>query len=243
MSLIGALVHRFGRFYITEICRREFESEHAGPVAINERPVEYRFVFEQLLRTAPTSVLDVGTGMTALPHLLQTCGYHVTAIDNVRDFGEQGTFNRHFYVIHDDITNPSRVTSKFDFITCISVLEHIPAHEDAVNAMLERLETGGHLAMTFPYNESQYVNNVYELPAAAYGKDKPYVCQVYSRSELSRWLAKTDSQLVQQEYWQMFTGEFWTMGERLAVPKQVTQHDRHHLSCVLIRKATRAAAL
>jgi hypothetical protein len=35
--------------------------------------------------------------------------------------------------------------------------------------MFARLACGGHLIMTFPYNETRYVRNVYELPGSSYG--------------------------------------------------------------------------
>jgi hypothetical protein len=64
---------------------------------INERPIEYRFVFGAIRQTAPESVLDVGTGESALPSLIRTCGPVVTAIDNIRDYWPEGMVNRHFH--------------------------------------------------------------------------------------------------------------------------------------------------
>jgi len=41
---------------------------------INERSVEYRYVFKQVTEFAPQTVMDMGTGKTALPALIKACG-------------------------------------------------------------------------------------------------------------------------------------------------------------------------
>jgi SAM-dependent methyltransferase len=233
MKAINAVVHRFGRAYTRELCRREFEAQQF--VRINERPIEFRFVFEQLTRLNPKTVLDVGTGTTALPHLMRNCGYVVTAADNVRDYWPAGMFNRHYHVIDDDITT-SRLDQRFDVVTCVSVLEHIANHDAAMHSMLSLLTPGGHLIVTFPYSESTYVDNVYKRPGAGYGWDNPYICQVYSRAQLDRWTAENDASIVAQEYWQCFEGELWTFGTPVQPPRRVDKADRHQLSCVLIQK-------
>jgi len=228
------IVHVLGRAYIRKLCRSEYAGQSFSHV--NERPVEYRFVLEHLSTSSAVKVLDVGTGTTALPHLLRNCGYLVTSIDNVRDYWKGGDFtNRHYHVMDDNIVDPS-LKDRFDFITCISVLEHIPQHDRAVDSMFSLLNPGGHIALTVPYNEGDYIENVYMLPGAGYGRDLPYVCQVYSRSQVDGWLARNRGKLIAQEYWRMFTGEYWTFGERLRPPVQVDRGERHHLTCLLLQK-------
>lgn len=232
MNLAKSLVHRLGRIYCREICRREYESQQPGH--INERPIEFRFVFEQLTRIKTATVLDVGTGTTALPHLIRNCGFMVTAIDNVRDYWPTGMVNRHYYVLNDDITKP-RIEKRFDLITCISVLEHIRDHDAAMRSMFRLLNPGGHVVVTFPYNESRYVENVYKLPGAAYGQDLPYICQVFSRSQVDHWLRENHGTLLEQEYWQCVTGELWAFGESINPPRRVDKTERHQLSCLVMR--------
>jgi len=233
MNIAKSQVHRFGRWYIQRVCRQEYETQQYR--CTNERPVEYRFVFEQLTHTSPVRVLDVGTGTTALPHLMRNCGFLVTAIDNIRDYWPQGMVNRHYHVIQDDITAPT-LNQTFDFITCISVLEHIKNHQQAMQSMFHLLNPGGHLLLTFPYSENTYVPNAYELPDAGYGKDEPYVCQVYSRRELSQWIEAARAKIVTQEYWQFFTGEFWTVGKRLSPPQRVDRDHLHQWTGLLLQK-------
>ena len=233
MNVLKSVVHRVGRAYCQEVCRREYEDQSF--VRVNERPIEFRFAFEQLAHLKAVSVLDVGTGMTALPHLIRNCGFVVTAIDNVRDYWTDGMFNRHFYVINDDIRN-SKINKRFDVITCLSVLEHVTNHNAAMRSMFSMLNPGGHLVVTFPFNESRYVPNVYALPGAGYGQNLPYVCQVYSRAELDAWLAENGGTIVCQEYWHCFTGELWTFGTFLQPPRQVAKEQLHHLTCALLRR-------
>ncbi|GAH10357.1 unnamed protein product, partial [marine sediment metagenome] len=154
------------------ICRQEFESQTF--LRFNERPIEFDFVFRKLGEIYPRTILDVGTGKTALPHLMRHCGFLVTATDNVRDHWASGMLNRHYHVIDDDITD-TRLSDTFDLITCISVLEHIQKPDDAIRNMFSLLKTNGHLILTCPYNEKSYVKNVYELPGSSYGKGLPYI--------------------------------------------------------------------
>lgn len=225
------LVRHVGGWYCKAVCRREYGMQ---TFLVNERIIEYGFVFRCLLRCAPVTVLDVGTGTSALPHMIRNCGLLVTAIDNVRDYWPRGMVNRHYYVINDNILN-TRLTDTFDFITCISVLEHIPEHNAAIESMLRLLRPGGHMALTFPYNEHRYIDNVYALPGAGYGQKAPYVCQVYSRAKLSSWCERYGLKIIEQEYWEFFTGEFWTFGERLYPPQRVTVDQKHHVTCLLLR--------
>lgn len=241
MTLSTALRQPAKRLYkllLSFICRREYKQQRF--VAHNERPVEYRFVFEQVTRLAPRDVLDVGTGMTALPHLLRTCGCVVSAIDNVRDYWPAGMVNRHFWVIDDDITR-TRLEQQFDLITCISTLEHIHGYDQAVACMFKLLRPGGHLVLTFPYHEQQYQPNVYELPGSSeVGKRHPFVTQAFSRATVDGWLAANAGSVVTQEYWRFFDGEYWTEGKRLQSPMQVSASERHQISCLLLRKAATA---
>jgi 2-polyprenyl-3-methyl-5-hydroxy-6-metoxy-1,4-benzoquinol methylase len=215
------------------LCRREFQSQKFR--RFNERPIEFSFVFRKIGEIYPQTILDVGTGTTALPHLMRNCGCMVTAIDNVRDYWPSGMLNRHYHVIDDDIV-ATRLTDTFDMITCISVLEHIQKSADAVRNMISLLKPKGYLVMSFPYSERSYVEDVYQLPGSSYGKGAPYVTQSYSRSQLTQWLENSNARIVEQEYWQFWEGEHWTVGEQLIPPKNVTSDEKHQLTCVLIQK-------
>lgn len=222
-----------GRLYIERINTEEFANQSFG--RFNERPVEFGFVFRKLAELYPRTVLDVGTGTTALPSLIRNCGCLVTATDNVRDYWPSGMTNRHYCVIDDDIT-ATKLTGNFDLVTCVSVLEHITEPDAAVKNMISLLNPGGHLILTFPYSETTYVRNVYELPGSSYGRGLPYITQSYSRLDLDRWLASSGAKISDQEYWQCWSGNHWTVGEQVIPPRKVSIRDRHQLTCVLIER-------
>lgn len=204
--------------------------------SFNERPVEYRFVFDHIARSAPSSVLDVGTGTTALPALIRNCGISVTALDNVRDYWPRGMFNQHWFVIDRDILDP-KLDRAFDLITCISVLEHIKDFEKAVKEMANLLNPEGVLVLSFPYCENTYIENVYLRNSSdAYGRNIPFICQVFSRIEINNWLEKFALSIAAQEYWQFYTGEFWSEGTLIFPPKQVGTNETHHITCLALTK-------
>ena len=220
-------------YYPKWLCNREYKSQVF--TRFNERPIEFGFIFKKIGEIYPRTILDVGTGTTALPHLMRNCGCLVTATDNVRDYWSSGMQNRHYYIIDDDITK-TRLTGLFDLITCISVLEHIQKPNDAIRNMFSLLKPNGHLILTFPYNERSYIKNVYELPRSSYGKEATYITQSYSRSELDQWLKENNATIITQEYYQFWDGEHWTVGKQVIPPKEVTSEDKHQLTCILMRK-------
>ncbi len=96
-------------------------------ININDRSIEYAYVFNAINRYAPESLLDVGTGSVAMPSLVKACGIEITAMD----FDESQIANNpctrggycSFNIIKENILSTT-ITRKFDMITCISVLEH-----------------------------------------------------------------------------------------------------------------------
>lgn len=228
-------VRETGKVYLRKMLKKEYDVQTYEP---NERCVEYRFVFEAITTTAPETVLDIGTGKTALPHLMQSCGLKVTATDNIYDYwSKYGMFNRHFYVIDDDITK-SRLTQTFDMVTCISTLEHIADFESAVENMARLLKPGGHLVLTCPYTENMYVDNVYKRLGSSVNSEVTYICQSFSRANLDTWLSRNRMKIVQQEYWQCFDGDLWSVGKAINPPRKVSKEQKHQLTCLLIQKGT-----
>jgi SAM-dependent methyltransferase len=228
-----SVVHRMGRAYAARVCWDQYASQRF--TGHNERPVEIAFTFKHLALLQPRTVLDVGTGTTALPHLMANCGCVVTAIDNVVDYWPRGMANRHWHVFNDDIT-ASRLTRSFDFLSCISVLEHIGNHQAAVAEMFRLLTPGGCLVLTCPYSEEHYVPNVYSLSGSAYWDNSDFVCQSFSRAELDCWLESNRAVIVEQEFWQAWSGALWSLGTRLSPPRKVTREEEHQLTCLLLRK-------
>lgn len=234
MSILKSAVHRAGRWYVEKICASE--SQHQTFSVHNERSIEYRFALQVPGENRPESVLDVGTGTTAWPHLLWNCGYVVTAVDNVHDYWPDGMVNRHWTVLDLDIVNPKGDLGKtFEAITCISVLEHIEDHARAIQNMVRLLATGGVLILTTPYSHHYPYPNVYRHPEALYGKDAPYICRSSSETELKQWLA-SGLVLERRELWRLFTGPAWATGQRCTWQMATGEDEAHQLGCFAFRK-------
>ncbi|HWG46295.1 MAG TPA: class I SAM-dependent methyltransferase [Gemmataceae bacterium] len=231
--LLKKTIHRIGRAYVQRIVRGEAEEQ---PKRFNERAIEYRFVFQSASRLCPQKVLDVGTGQSALPALLRICGIVVTASDNVTDYWPEGMYNRHWHVVDDDITK-SNLPGGYDMVTCISVLEHIRDHRAAVQEMFRLLSPGGHLLLTCPYTENEYVDNVYDLlDVRLEYRNLPYGCRSYSRRELEEWLSLTGGSIAEQEFWRIETSRVHGLGEWLYPAVQVSREESHQLTCLLLHK-------
>ena len=233
MRITTSVFMAFTRFFTNILCRKEYTAQRIG--TLNERPLETAFLFNSLCEIWPSTILDVGSGRSSLPHLMSGCCLKVTAIDNIRDYWKEGMFNRHFHVIDDDILN-SHLTESFDAISCISVLEHIANHRDALSAMYKLLTPGGHCILTFPYCETEYIPDVYALPDTWNTQKHPFVAQAFSRKEIDVWCNDNSWIIKKQVYWQFCTGDFWTCGERLSIPIISAADKKHQLSGLLIEK-------
>jgi hypothetical protein len=195
---------------------------------MNERPIEYSFVFKWLNRS-PKSVLDVGTGDSPLPAMMKKCGIPlVHAIDVVRPKMP------HCKVSVFDITT-GILRLKYDAITCISVLEHIKNYKVAVKNMAEMLNKGGLLIMTFPYNENEYIENAYDLPDSKYRWGRN-ICRQYCANDIKDF-CRHGLKCGEIERWCIFDGLYWSCGNRLLQPfKVVDPKVVHHLACVVLEK-------
>ena len=225
------------RLFLANKYKKVLENEYkAQQYMPNERIVEYSFILNSLLKVTPKTILDVGPGTSSFPHMLSICGFKVTAMDNITDYwGNSGVSNRHIFILEDDITN-TKTNKKFDFISCISTLEHIKDHNKAIDSMFSLLNPNGYIALTFPYNESSYVENIYDDPEATFGKHVLYICHVFSRNEIENWLKRNNGIIIDQEYYKIYSGKFHTFGEDLYPPQKVLRSERHQLSCLLIKK-------
>lgn len=235
LRLIKRILRAPGDYYVKFMLGREFRCQTSDPRGANERPFEYSFALNALSLSHYQDILDVGPGLSAWPSTLSVCGYHVTALDEMKTYWEGRIINRHFHTVHDDITAP-KIKQKFGIITCISVLEHIPKHLEALSGMASLLKEDGIIILSFPYNENRYISNVYELPGAGYGQGSPFVTQVFNRSVIESWLQSTGLSLVQQRYLRCFTGEFWTFGQRLQPMEEVSSDQPHHLTGIVLRR-------
>ncbi|MGE0089288.1 MAG: class I SAM-dependent methyltransferase [Bacteroidales bacterium] len=202
---------------------------------INERPIEYSYSLKYLSEISPKSILDIGSGQSSWPHLLSMCGYNVDSIDKIEGYWKGNFFNRHFPVKKTDILKP-QINRKYQFITCLSVLEHIPNHKLAFKNMIDLLEKEGYLLLTFPYNEHYYYSNIYDHLGLNCANKLRFITQIYSRQEINSWLEESPCTIINQSYFKVFDGELWAMGNRISPTLSVSKNDIHHLTCILIKK-------
>jgi hypothetical protein len=176
---------------------------------MNERVVEYAAALDVVRQTQAQTVLDVGTGLSCWPAMLELCGLSVTATDNWSDYwGDARPVNRHYEIIDDDICQ-TRLSGPYDLVTCLSTLEHIADWPCAVETMLS---LSRYVYLTVPFHETVSAADAYGLPDAGY--TNPYPCRIFSRDDVSEW------PIVSETFWLCFTGPFWTQGERV-VPREV----------------------
>ena len=231
-KIILRIYNFIGSIYLSPLLNLE-QKKRPFPL-INERATEYGFTINHMQKLCTGKVLDIGPGKSSWPHLMSTCGFHVKAIDKINGYWK-GYSNRHYKVYNDDITNP-KTNDKFQFATCLSVLEHIPEHHLAIKNIHGLLESKGYLILTFPYNEQEYYKDIYKHPKAGYGHNANFITQVYSRVEIDKWLSDTSFEIIEQIYYKAFTGELWTIGERIIPCLKVSKTELHHLTCILLQK-------
>jgi hypothetical protein len=42
--------------------------------------------------------------------------------------------------------------------------------------------------------------------------------------------------IVDQEYWQFWDGDYWTVGNQIIPPRKVTAAEKHQHTCILLQK-------
>lgn len=125
------------------------------------RKLEYAFVFDNLQLDDSLKVLDVGSGVTILPHILSRMGCQVDALDPVPDWRlaitEIGQLYNSFYDSDVNYINEYVFSIQgrelYDRVISVSVLEHLPKKEigRTLDKMVTLLKPGGHLILTFDY--------------------------------------------------------------------------------------------
>lgn len=201
----------------------------------NERPTEYAFAMKWLSQIYPKSILDIGSGETSWPSMMSDCGFYVTSIDQIDNYWEKSFLNHHYPIIKEDITDIG-MKDKFDFITCISVLEHIENSDKAISNCTKLLGNKGYLLLTFPYNEQRYIYNAYELQNSNIKKLPNYICKIYSRNNINKWISENGFKLIDQEYFKAFEGEYWEQGLKIFPQVKTDKNKLHHLTCLLLQK-------
>ena len=123
-----------------------------------ERIVEYAFVHEKIpFNGRGKKVLDIGSGSSGLPLELASKGYQVYALDASQNPVLPLVKHPDLEFVRGDIRQTPWADGFFDFITGISVLEHIGPPETtdddkiALQEMRRLLKSTGRLILTVPF--------------------------------------------------------------------------------------------
>lgn len=195
----------------------------------NEREILYPFAIDTIRKRNPASILDVGAGTSAFPLIVNQCGYAVTAIDSYGGYWPGGLQNKYFKILKHDITKDTSA-AVFDLITCLHTLSHIENYQQAMVNMKRMLNPGGCIVLGMPYNEHLGVANAYDMPDADYGHTASYKCRIFCAADIQGF----GCQIIEQHYWQIFRGRLWTQGERLVPTREVSKHESHHFSTLVL---------
>jgi SAM-dependent methyltransferase len=133
-----------------EVCRWPF------------RKLEYAFALEALLPHLKPGdrYLDAGCGVTPLAAVLGTrgvraeaCDYNRREIELLQRLDTMSIYGTRVTYTWQDLTNITYAEATFDAVSCISVIEHIPAPQDqvAVRELMRVLKPGGILVVTLDY--------------------------------------------------------------------------------------------
>lgn len=189
---------------------------------LNERTAEFSFLFSALSLDPGLKVLDVGAGTSSLPHLLSYCGYKVEAVD-------LNPNNYFFDVKSKDISKSPYRENRYDFVTCISVLEHIPDYDSAVKNMIAGLKQGGILILTTPFSQSGYVDN-YLLDSDPKTKK---LCHKFSRDNIEKWVKDNNLEKADEKF---FRSGLYTPPSYKPEKPIESNEDEADLVCLALRK-------
>lgn len=230
--LIKKLYKKIERYFILFRNKRDYNGQEQK--YLNERALEFSYLFNQISHLWPRTAIDVGTGMSPLPAMLQNCGILTSAIDNIEDYWENDMLNKHFWVKNEDITCLVN-NQKYDLVCCISVLEHINDHDKALKGLTSLLkDTNSRLILTFPYTEDSYCSNVYEEELSAVTQKFTFKTQSFSRKNIDTWIKVNNLKIYDQHYWRYFSGKYWTCGDRLNKPIISSKDNVHQLSFITL---------
>jgi 2-polyprenyl-3-methyl-5-hydroxy-6-metoxy-1,4-benzoquinol methylase len=126
------------------------------------RKLEYSFALDALINKLKPGdrFLDAGSGATPLAHAVaalhvqaEACDGNAALINKLQGAHPESIYGTQVSYSHQDLTKLSFPDASFDAVSCISVLEHIPAPQDqqALREMLRILKPGGILVLTIDF--------------------------------------------------------------------------------------------
>jgi 2-polyprenyl-3-methyl-5-hydroxy-6-metoxy-1,4-benzoquinol methylase len=226
--IINRLTIKLAQVIINKLLYNEHKSK-INTSYIYERPIEYAFALEKLRERKALDVLDVGTGTNSFADALKHSGFNVTASDKKEGYW-LGYFNRHIYVVEDDITKSKFETNSFDAVTCISVIEHIVNYNQAIGNMARIVRPGGSIILTFPYTWDTFCENIYQLDDADdLSKKFKYIARSYNDDIIDSWVSQNTLSIIEVKMFKGWTGKYWRTGRRIPFPTIVSNKENANI--------------
>lgn len=176
-----------------------------------------RFVLDLLEKMRPSSLLDVGSGDGRLiaeicARLPETRAIGVDTSERAVALAQAMSPRGEFHA--GDVTEPGFLNSRFDAITMIEVLEHIPVHQlPTLRSTLRRhLNPGGRLIVTVPtknigphpkHYQHFHLDSLvavlgpdFTLESASYLNRRSSLCKLFDRLLTNRYFAVREPRLL-----------------------------------------------
>lgn len=129
-------------------------------LSVNERVIDYPFVFSNIGDNEKFRILDVGCCGSKLSIELASLGHEVYGIDVI----DYSLTHPNFHFLKNDVMKMSFPDNFFDVITCISTIEHIGlgrygdilsnvGDKKALTEIKRVLKHGGKLILTTPFGK------------------------------------------------------------------------------------------
>jgi 2-polyprenyl-3-methyl-5-hydroxy-6-metoxy-1,4-benzoquinol methylase len=114
---------------------------------------EFDYAIQKLIEINPERILEIGSGIGLFLDKIRNA-FNVSAIE---------TSSKAIEVLNEKGINLDDGNSKYDFIISFQVIEHISDVKSFLTDILYKLKSNGHLLLTMPNSESEYMREVYQI--------------------------------------------------------------------------------
>ena len=152
------------KFTLTQCCNCDLQSYfpsqcgddsfyrqlQTSPQYYEENKPEFCFAREILQKIKPKKILEIGCGV----------GHFLRSVNRAYIVAGSETNSNAVAILQNDGILLDTVDSKYDFILAFQVLEHVFDVRQFLKETVDKLEIGGHLLLTVPNPEGEYLQEV-----------------------------------------------------------------------------------